>query len=161
MVGDGWVQRMDAINQQNGLGKSSRTPLERNVTLGGVGTGTQESTHSVSVPCEINGTKSDFVATILENSDIPAILGMESMQRKNAILDLVHNVMIVAEDPADVKIVVDGSAKIFQLQQAPGGYLMLPCSPGSKTLISPTVYNTKRNSTSRSSRGKRARTSNQ
>ena len=128
------------INKTHGLQKSHRKLLDRSITLGGVGKGTQESTHSVTVPCCINNEPSEFVATVLDNSDIPAILGMESLQSRNAILDLVNDVMIIPSDPSEVQINVSKTTKIFQLKQAPGGYLMLPCTPGTKILIDPKEY---------------------
>ena len=105
-----------------------------------MGTGTQDSTHEVAVPCTIDDEIVTYKATVLENSDIPAILGMKSMQKMNSVIDTRHKRLICLDDPRDCVITLKNTAKVYQLQQAPGGYLMLPCSPGSTSVCRPNEY---------------------
>ena len=121
--------------------KHTTQELVQKVTLGGVGTGTQEATHEVSVPCKIHGEDVKYSATVLPNSDIPAILGMKTMQERHGILDLRNKRLIFPEKPEDVQIVINKSTtRVYQLTQAPGGYFMLPCTPGTETLVKPKDY---------------------
>jgi hypothetical protein len=140
IVGDAWVERMDKINKQFGRPKHTTKTLNTKVVLGGVGTGTQESNIEVTVPCEVSGKKTDFKATVLKNSDIPAILGMKTMQDNHGILDLRNKRLIFPKKPSDVKITIAEDTAVYQLEQAPGGYFMLPCTPGSNTLVRPQDY---------------------
>ena len=140
LVGDRWVKRMDEINAKAGRPTHVRKRLPQNITLGGVGKNTQTATHEVVVHTMIDGMNTKFEATVLEDSDIPAILGMRSMQEKHGVIDLRNNRLLLPDDPADIKIVVKNKCKVFQLRQAPGGYLMLPCSPGTNSLCKPTDY---------------------
>ena len=130
---------MDEINKQYGRPAHSQTTLDTKVILGGVGTGTQESKTEVTVPCEI-GKKTNYKATVLHNSDIPAILGMKTMQENHGVLDLRTKRLIFPKKPDDIQITIAEDTDVYQLQQAPGGYLMLPCTPGSKSLVQPRDY---------------------
>ena len=140
LVGDKWVARMDDLNRKHGKPTHTTTTLSRKITLGGVGTGTQETNKAVQVPCSVHGQPVNFSATVLDNSDIPAILGMKTMQDRHGILDLRNKRLIFPEKPEDVKITVANNTKIYQLTQAPGGYFMLPCSPGTEALVKPQDY---------------------
>ena len=140
LVGDRWIGRMDTINQGTGLPKSKFVKMPKPITLGGVGKGTQDAHFEAHVPCTISGEDVKFKATVLDNSDIPAILGMKSMQEMNGILDLRTNRLIAPLHHDDVTITAKDSTRVYQLQQAPGGYLMLPCTPGTTTLCKPKDY---------------------
>ena len=140
LVGDEWVHRMDQLNKKAGLPPSVYRKTDQKVTLGGVGTGTQESEHDVHVPCLISGEDVEYKATVLDNSDIPAILGMKTMQERNGILDLRNKRFIFPTHKDDVQTTIKSDTRVYQLTRAPGGYFMLPCSPGTETLIQPTDY---------------------
>ena len=140
IAGDGWVERMDKVNKAHGIPQHEVHELEEKVILGGVGTGTQESTQGVTVPVEVGGIRTSFQATVLKDSNIPAILGMKTMQKNHGILDLRNKCLIFPDKPEDVQIIVSKNTKVYHLEQAPGGYFMLPCTPGSDKINTPHGY---------------------
>ena len=131
LVGDRWVARQDKLNQAAGKKTSVWKDLPRPLTLGGVGANTQESTKETTVPISIGGEQAVFQASLLENSELPALLGLSTLEKMNGILDLHHKRLILPKSRDDVEIKYKKGTKVLQLVQAPGGYLMLPCSPGS------------------------------
>ena len=135
LVGSQWVDRMDRLNQKCGLPKRTRAPLGRTVTLGGVGKNTQESSHSVRVPTSVNGDKSTFTATVVDGSDLPALLGMKTLRDNRSVLDLENDRLIMPQPGQTIKIVYPPGTKVLQFERAPGGFLMLPCSPDSTTQV--------------------------
>ena len=130
LVGDGWVRRMNALNQKAGRPTSTAHDLGYTVTLGGVGKNSQRSDTYVNVPTEVAGQPSKFSATVIQNSDLPALLGLKSLQEKNAVLDVRNNRLLLSKSPNAVKVYYqEDQVKVIDLVQAPGGYLMIPCSP--------------------------------
>ena len=75
-----------------------------------------------------------YKATVITNSDVPALLGLESMMASNCILDLrpgkMH--MYTAEDISALEInYVPGKEHLvgrLKMAMAQSGHLMLPCS---------------------------------
>ena len=55
---------------------------------------------------------------------------MKTMQNKNGILDLRNKKLYFSDNPDDVCITVKkaNTTTVYDLEQAPGGYFMLPCA---------------------------------
>ena len=120
---------MDKLNQPAGKSASVWNELDHTVTLGGVGKHCQKTNKSVTVPTTIAGMQSQFKSTVIPNSDLPALLGLRSLKQKNAVLDIRNNQLIMPKETADVKIHYDkAKVTVIDLVEAPGGYLMIPCS---------------------------------
>ena len=126
---------MDPLNHQIGKPKSTRAPLGRTRTLGGVGKNTQESSHNVQIPASVNGGSSTFTATIVDGSELPALLGMTTLRDKRSILDMGNDRLIMPQAGQHVQIVYPLGTKVLQLERAPGGFLMLRCSPGANASV--------------------------
>ena len=120
---------MDALNRNQGRSSTVRTQLNKPVTLGGVGKNTQQAHESVCVPTVVNGHASEYKAIEIPDSDVPALLGMETLKRMGAILDLRKNKLIIPKQNDHVQIKFATGTHIIDLVEAPGGYLMIPCSP--------------------------------
>ena len=129
LVGSQWVERMDCLNQQCGRPKSTRVPFGRTVTLGGVGKNTKESSQSVKLPTSVNGDSYTFTATVVDGSDLPAFSGMRTFRENRLVLDLENDRLIMPQPGQTVKIVYSRGTKVLQLERAPGGFLLFPCSP--------------------------------
>ena len=129
LAGGKWVERMDKINSSYGIRKSEKSDLGYTAALGGVGTGVQRTRTKVQVPTTIAGKLGTFTATYIEDSDLPALLGMQTMQDANAIIDLRHHRLILPDSQGDVKLQYKKGTSVLPLIEAPGGFLMLPCSP--------------------------------
>jgi len=102
--------------------------------ISGVGKGVIPVNHAVTVPIGIPGTgQSNFKGLVLPSSQVPALLGLKSMQKKHTILDLRegHLHMWTADKESDLEIRskpgASGVSRI-QLEQAASGHLLLPCT---------------------------------
>ena len=83
----------------------------------------------IGLPNHGTGT---FTGPVLDNSEIPALLGLRSMEEKHGILDLRphERCLWTAEKLDDLKITARPGANVqrFQLETTPSGHLLLPCS---------------------------------
>ena len=129
LVGSDWVHRMDKINSSTGKEPSVKTQLKHPIRLGGVGKNTQVGTHSVKVPTTVCGDNSAYMATVIEGSKLPALLGLKTLKSMNAILDLRSKRVILPNTPEDASISYTSNSRVIKMEQAPGGFLMIPCSP--------------------------------
>ena len=98
----------------------------------GVGHGSQGCTHDCQLPVMLrqeNGTYTSgiFEAPIVPNSDLPGLLGLRSMQKARVVLDLTSNRMHLC-GPGAVELSLPSGTETYQLETAPSGHLVLPCS---------------------------------
>ena len=135
LLGSQWVERMDCLNHQVGKPKSTRAPLGCTVTLGGVGKNTPERSLSVQVPTIVNGDSSIFTGTIAEGSDSQALSGMKTLRDNCSMLAFENDRLIMPQAGQHVQIVRLPGTQVFQHERAPGGFLVLPCSPGTSASV--------------------------
>ena len=101
-------------------------PLPEPLAVQGVGAGAPVATHKARVPIALEtGDTASYTAPILAGSDIPALLGLESMEEKRTVLDLVHRRMYLM-GPGDFTIQAPPGSHCLQLYKAESGHLMLP-----------------------------------
>ena len=138
LTGDAWVQRMEGHVPKNLPIHYDELPEPQGVM--GVGKHASTATHAASVPVGMSdqGIEPDenfrYKATAITNSDVPALLGLQSMMASNCILDLrpgkMH--MYTAEDAnaLEIKYVSKKEHLVGRLKMvmAQSGHLMLPCS---------------------------------
>ena len=88
----------------------------------------KKSHTEVIVPTVVDGVVDHFSAVMIDDSNLRALLGLKSLQNKNAILDLRTNRLIIPNSPNDVRIEFKQErTNVLQMLEAPGGFLMLPC----------------------------------
>ena len=123
--------------EQMALCHGHQTALRPSGSSGGVrGVGTNPSPTSMvaQVPIAVPGLgQGTYTGPVLDNSDVPALLGLRTMEKRHAILDLRTNKrhLYFAENADDLEIKIRPNAKgalRLQLEQAPSGHLLLPCS---------------------------------
>ena len=92
---------------------------------------TQESNTEVIVPTVVDGVVDNFSADMIEDSHLPALLGLKSLQSKNATLDVRTECLRMPNSPSDVRIELKKeTTDVLQIKHASGGFLMLPCGAG-------------------------------
>ena len=106
----------------------------------GVGQNASTATHVAAVPVGMadQGIEPDesfkYKATVITNSDVPALLGLQSMIASNCVVDLrpgkMH--MYTAEDASAIEIKFapkkEHMVGRLKMAMAQSGHLMLPCS---------------------------------
>ena len=110
---------MDRLNQQFGRPKSTRAPLGRTVTLGGVGKNTQENNQSVMVPTSVNGDSFTFTAAVVDGSDLPALLSMKTLRDNRAVLDLEMIGSLCHSRDKPLRLYISLGRRSFNLKEHP------------------------------------------
>ena len=115
----------------------------------GVGKESSTATHVASVPVGMADQDIEpddnfrYKATVIAGSDVPALLGLNSMTASNGILDLRPGKMhlYACEDPDAIEIrIKPGKEHLvarLKMSMARSGHLMLPCSQFRKPTPSP------------------------
>eukprot|EP00971_Amphidinium_carterae_P176204 3492687-Amphidinium_carterae.1 len=106
--------------------------MMRSVNVEGVGSGVQTTRWCKSVPGAVvdrDGKchRVSFTAPLLEQSNIPALLGLRSLRAKRAILDMGKNVLYLPGQ-AEVEVVSSPGTLAFDLVESSSGHLLLPFS---------------------------------
>ena len=68
-----------------------------------------------------------FTAPTINHSDLPALLGLDTLRASNAVLDL-RTLKLYMCGPAGAEISPGPGSREFQLDISPSGHLMLPCT---------------------------------
>ncbi|CAK0852886.1 unnamed protein product, partial [Prorocentrum cordatum] len=94
LTGDEWGNRMAARQQQAGRPPPVRTPLDRVLEVGGVGSGSQQATRAHRYQLALQGGQAaTYEAPVLPNSSVPELLGRASLRDQRILLDCFNNRM--------------------------------------------------------------------
>ena len=76
-----------------------------------------------------NITSGSFTTPTIPNSDLPGLLGLDSLESMSAIVDFGARKMYIP-GPGGVEMpkALPPGTDTFQLQKAPSGHLLLPCT---------------------------------
>ena len=95
---------------------------------------TKTVTMPVGLPTADGSVNANYKATVLPNSEVPALLGLSCMQKSKAILDLRHDKlhMWTANNLDDIEIRVkpgrEQNVVRMPMVKAPSGHLILKCT---------------------------------
>ena len=101
----------------------------------GIGSGTQQADEDAKFNIGINQrlnryesvpTLAAFAAPVLPNSDIPGIIGQNSLKHNRDILDC-FNLRMYTIGPGDATIELPPGSEMYDLVESRDGHLMLPC----------------------------------
>ena len=125
LTGEDWVHRAGLLAERAGR-MPTRASLQQPMKVQGVGKQTQQCEEMVLMPGELeNGDIIEYTAPIIPASPIPALWGLRSTERQNAVVDTrVHERKVYLGD--DVQIVPGPRTRIIQMQKAESGHLMVP-----------------------------------
>ena len=136
LVGDEWVKEAADIAGKSGHGCAWQK-LKARLAVEGVGKESNEATDEAIVPiCFESGETGTFTAPVITNSKLPALLGLQSLTRKRALLD-VYNQQIIFVGPGGYKLQLSPGSKMHKLTPARTGHLMLPCQCWDKAKMQP------------------------
>ena len=130
LVGSEWLADAREIVHNHSkeiLTQSRRNPMH----VGGIGKGHQTCIRDCLVPLALrrsDGTmqEADYAAPVVEESSAPALLGLRSLKRHNAILDMSRNMLHLLPDDTQAELVLPTGAESFPLEQSESGHLLLP-----------------------------------
>jgi len=127
LVGDRWMARVVAEAKPHGFGATT-TPMLKPLEVEGVGTGSNRADDVIKVPiCLPNGETGHYESACIKDSDLPALWGLVSLTSQRAVIDTIHNKLFLC-GPGGFKIMLSPGSRMFQLEKAETGHLLLPCT---------------------------------
>ena len=104
------------------------SPLEKRMQVDGVGENPSTCLNSASVPIALEGgTVGHYKASVIQGSEVPALLGLESLERRRSIIDTVHG-RLIELGPGAYELKLPPGSTMRQLHKSSTGHLMLPCT---------------------------------
>eukprot|EP00971_Amphidinium_carterae_P350103 6491381-Amphidinium_carterae.2 len=127
LTGTGWIGRAQHVRMSDD-GDSS--------LLHGVGGAGTPSKGCASVPLAVRTSADDlhvvFKTKVADQQDIPALLGLESLERMGAVLDCRRGLLMLPKPGCEMKVVDVGQT--IKLEKSPSKHLMIPVEGVSKVL---------------------------
>ena len=123
---------MDLMSKQLKCPTKKRV-LSKPLNVQGVGNGSQEAGVSqevrFSVDCETtDGLTGSFISPIVQDSELPPLLGLKSLRRCQAILDTAQQKLILP-GPGGVQMTYSPGTLVLPLEMSESGHLILPLHP--------------------------------
>ena len=127
IAGSEFVERVANAAKQAGRGAEFQ-PLSSHLHVEGVGTGSSTCTREALLPIAMeDGLCSTHKTKEVPQSNLPGLLGLEVMDRRRVLLDIVHNKYIEV-GPGGFTLNLSPGSRVLPMQRAPTGHLMLPCT---------------------------------
>ena len=137
LSGDRWAQEQARRAIQAGHQPTQRK-LSKPLSVSGVGKGAQQVEWEVTLPIAVTDedehtTLDDYSTPVIPDSDVPGLLGLESIQKLRGVIDTYSNPpKLYCCGPGDYDIKLSPGSKTFPLFPAPSGHLILPTSEFNK-----------------------------
>ena len=111
--------------------KATSSKREFPMSVAGVGQGSQDATHDCKLPVCMLSTdgkrvEATYTAPTVGQSDLPALLGLQSLVDNRALLDF-DTMQLHFRGPGESQMNLPPGSESYQLEEAPSGHLMLPC----------------------------------
>eukprot|EP00973_Karenia_brevis_P037489 5171382-Karenia_brevis.AAC.1 len=104
--------------------------MHKPVKVEGVGNGQQQTGAQVVVPGSVRTEDgrviaSEYHAPVLQDSDIPALLGLRSLKKSRAVLDMINNKLHLCGQ-GQVRFTPPPGTRTLCLVESEWGHLLLP-----------------------------------
>ena len=139
LCGGAWAERQSRLSEAADGRKTAYRPLSKILRVQGVGKSSQQTSKAAKVPGVLDdGTTMFYEAPCIEDWPGPALLGLRSLEKHQAILDCRsgHRKLYLGKEARVV-----GATQAHQLEMAMSGHLMLPISRFSKASSSSAAIN--------------------
>ena len=131
LAGSDFIARVTECARKAGHGTEFRQ-LKRTLTVEGVGQGSNSCTREAILPISMeDGLTSMHTTSEVPNSTLPGLLGLNVMERRHVVLDLVHKKYIEV-GPGGFKLTLPPGSRVLDMHTAPTGHLMLPITEWNK-----------------------------
>ena len=104
--------------------------LELPLNVSGVGKDSQRATDAMIVEFQLIGQNDEVIqasycAPVIDNSNLPPLLGLKSLTDKRAVLDM-HSRVLIFPGQGGIEIRCSPGSQLFQLEKSQSGHLLLP-----------------------------------
>jgi hypothetical protein len=136
LVGALWVKRVRTRAALFGHGCQFQK-LQRVLSVEGVGQNANSTSDEVTMPiCLPDGDVCSYTAPVLEDSELPALLGLKSLSEKRCIIDTFNRRLIFVGE-GGYKLQLSPGSKTYPLHSAATGHLMLQCDAWDLAKVDP------------------------
>jgi hypothetical protein len=126
LVGQRTAMRIDARARKHGFAAMRRRPMDRPLTVEGVGSGCQSATETACITtCTPDHEVGTYEAPLIPDSDLPALWGLRSIAAKRGLIDA-YNQRIYLVGEGGYNLQCSPGTIHYELETAPSGHLMLP-----------------------------------
>ena len=107
-----------------------RRRLDLPLNVSGVGKDSQQAREAMTVDFQLMGQNDEVIqasycAPVIENSNLPPLLGLKSLTSKRALLDM-HSRLLIFPGQGGVEVKCSPGTQLFQLEMSQSGHLLLP-----------------------------------
>lgn len=112
LMSDSFYDRVKKCAEPYGLGSTMRF-MKQALGIEGVGKQGQTCTREGILPISLeDGTKGMFTAPVIERSEIPALLGLRTMQNQKAIIDT-FGMKYIIPGPGGIEMKLSPGTKVY------------------------------------------------
>ena len=133
LAGGEWVRRAARLADNTGKTGTETTKRDSPLHVSGVGTDSQVCHYNWHLPITLrdihgNPVECTFTTPTINNSSLPALLGLNSLINVGAVMDF-RNMKLHFTGPGPLEYAshLPEGTQTFELHQAPSGHVMLPC----------------------------------
>jgi hypothetical protein len=131
LSGSLWSRRTAHLAMQGKAGMPKQQRRDRPLNVSGVGNGSQTCTHDCTLPIslvDLDGEplRGTFTTPTVNDSSLPALLGLNTLIDRRAILDMT-TMRLHFTGPGETTVNLSPGSRTFQCHQSPSGHMMLPC----------------------------------
>ena len=117
------------LGNQIGTRVSSRR-LDMPLNVSGVGKDSQQARDTMTIDFQLMGQNDEVIqasycAPVIENSNLPPLLGLKSLTSRRALLDM-HSRLLIFPGQGGVEVKCSPGTQLFQLEMSQSGHLLLP-----------------------------------
>ena len=117
------------LGNQIGTRVSSRR-LDMPLNVSGVNKDSQQARDAMTIDFQLMGQNDEVIqasycAPVIENSNLPPLLGLKSLTSKRALLDM-HSRLLIFPGQGGVEVKCSPGTQLFQLEMSQSGHLLLP-----------------------------------
>ena len=142
LIGRNTLERFISNARKHGHTVSLQT-RERPIQVHGVGQGAAVCTEQATIPVAVKYKDRSpqihpFIANVADGhgSDLPAILGKDSMEARDAVIILREgNKCMAFPGPGGYRIEWSAGTKIVPMEDSPSGHLVIPCDTFEKAEV--------------------------
>ena len=131
LAGSEFIARVAECARKAGHGTEFRQ-LKKTITVEGVGQGSNSCAREACLPIAMeDGLTTMHTTSEVPNSTLPGLSGLNVMERRHVLLDLVHKKYIEV-GPGGFKLTLPPGSRVLNMHTAPTGHLMLPITEWNK-----------------------------
>lgn len=126
MAGDRWTARQEMLGKEAGQG-TVWTDI-KTIVLEGVGKQANEAKRQAITPvCMPDGNVGTFTSIVVADSDLPALLGLSSIEQQRGVIDT-HTRRMIFPGPGGIQYTLSPGSRVYKLEKSLSGHLLLPCA---------------------------------